>query len=103
MADILIRGWDVPKGCESCQLNADGRGCTITGTQYEGDTWVMMDFDEHAERLPDCPLVELQEHGDLVCRSSICKQPAPMGYGKAYVKTRFCPNCGAKMEVSEDA
>jgi len=33
---------------------------------------------------------------------SICKQPAPMGYGKAYVKTRFCPNCGAKMEVSED-
>ena len=34
---------------------------------------------------------------------SICKQPAPMGYGKAYVKTRHCPNCGARMEVSEDA
>ena len=34
---------------------------------------------------------------------NICKQPAPMGYGKAYVRTNYCPSCGAKMEVSEDA
>jgi len=33
---------------------------------------------------------------------NICKQPAPMGYGKAYVRTNYCPNCGAKMEVIDE-
>ena len=32
---------------------------------------------------------------------NICKQPAPMGYGKAYVRTNYCPNCGATMEVND--
>lgn len=74
MPDILIRGWDVPQGCDSCQLNKGGRGCPITGTQYEGDTWVMMDFDEHAERLPDCPLHELPDHGDLIDRDTAIEE-----------------------------
>lgn len=62
---IIIKGMEMPDGCDSCKLNANGRGCSITGTKYESDTMVLMDFDEYTQRLKDCPLVELPQHGDL--------------------------------------
>ena len=44
---------------------------------------------------------DAKQHG--LCRCSVCKD---CYIEKGYItqaKWRFCPNCGAKMEVSEDA
>lgn len=75
MADILIR-MEMPKGCKSCKLSSDSH-CNATGQWLFSTDLLRSGFNWKTCRLPDCPLVELPEHGDLIDRDAfnafICK------------------------------
>jgi len=69
MSDILIKGMEMPKSCESCKFCwrgvSTGTFCKINGKMIsEG----YASFDS---RDINCPLVELPEHGDLIDRSKL--------------------------------
>lgn len=60
MADLLIRGVEMPKGCYFDEppyrcLFCDGLKCVILKTVCPS-----------YERLPNCPLIELSTHGELI-------------------------------------
>lgn len=58
MADILIRGMEMPKSCGFCELrffDGDADCCPFVGDAC----W-------YGTRHVDCPLHELPEHGDLI-------------------------------------
>ena len=59
MADILIRGMEMPKTCGDCPLSALRMDCKLTGRDISHD-WMK-------RKIPDwCPLVPLPEgHGRL--------------------------------------
>ena len=58
MADILIKGMEMPTKCGDCRLFTPWH-CCLTGRFVS----VMDD-----NRQPDCSLVEVKPHGDLVDR-----------------------------------
>ena len=64
---ILIKGMDMPKSCGSCVYNYNSCNCGITKSDIDRDY-------EYAERLSDCPLVEIPKHGDLIDRAALYKQ-----------------------------
>ena len=50
----------MPKNCDNCPCNDDTYKCGATGTIFcEVD-----DFDEYEERLPDCPLIDMDKYED---------------------------------------
>lgn len=52
---VIIRGMDVPKGCNDCQLG-----------------WCPIRLEHGNGRVaPDCPISEVPPHGDLIDRSWI--------------------------------
>lgn len=60
---ILIKGMPMPKNCEECPFT-DSIWCGRTGQRIHS---TMLD------RLPDCPLIELPPHGDLIDRDALMK------------------------------
>ena len=57
MADILIRGMEMPTQCGNCPISTNTRRCTI----------LWREFGNPSKRLQDCPLAPLPEgHGRLV-------------------------------------
>ena len=63
MADILIRGMEMPKSCDECRLFNES-WCMALGVE----NW-RKSYNKPPEggRLPDCPLVPLPEgHGRLI-------------------------------------
>ena len=65
MADILIHGMEMPHDCDECKL------CAFIPVGDYAITRTCMPLRRVAEitiRRKDCPLVELQEHGDLVSK-----------------------------------
>lgn len=70
MPDILIRGLEMPTSCTKCPFEAFG-DC------YGGKVKRIMDIEdymERGERHPECPLVELPEHGDLIDRDALVEE-----------------------------
>lgn len=64
---VLVKNMKMPNACAECHLNHDKMLCSVTGTQWWSDRFILLDFDEYNERLPDCPLLELPEkHGRLI-------------------------------------
>lgn len=73
MADILIKGMEMPKSCDRCLY----RGfCSAHARQVQKIMESDADqvFDIFGEmRLKDCPLVEIPPHGDLIDRDALKK------------------------------
>ena len=60
---ILIKGMEMPTRCIACQMNYDSCACILTGSRfYKYNT----EFDPGEERLTDCPLAPVPEHGRLI-------------------------------------
>lgn len=59
---VLVKGMEMPNSCRECKLRDDMACCLPLDTPYE-DRWVGKNEDK---REPDCPLIEIPEHGDLV-------------------------------------
>ncbi len=82
MSDILIKGMEMPKNCEECQLLAWGGGyvCMASRTSMEA---LMI-----KARRKDCPLIEIPTpHGRLI-DADVLKQSAHLdGQLKTYIDT----------------
>lgn len=71
MSDILIKGMEMPKSCEQCNMfnlikDINVFRCGANNEYYEAD------FDYHNIRHPDCPIVEVPTpHGDLIDSADI--------------------------------
>lgn len=65
MADVLIRGMEMPKHCFNCstKIDPDNRRCNIDGHIFEETLSKLT-----CRRDEDCPLHELPQHGDLIDR-----------------------------------
>lgn len=57
---VLIRGIDMPSDCDSCFIPASF--CPL---------WINTDV---GSRHPDCPLIPVPPHGDLIGRDALMKQ-----------------------------
>ena len=66
MADILIRGMEMPTGCASCDF-----AIYHTDSAYHYCFWLKKVFIKPDAKLKDCPLIELPPHGDLIDRDAI--------------------------------
>ena len=75
MADVLIRGKEMPKNCWHCEFNKSTLDrhdfCSVNGKQYN---WGL------EERPSDCPLIEVPPHGDLVDINALKLSILDVGY-----------------------
>ena len=67
MADILIRGMEMPHNCFRCPLSY------MRGERLF--CWIAKDEVLRSKIAPDCPLHELPEHGDLISRKEALSMP----------------------------
>ena len=72
---ILIKGMEMPKNCMLCSFcveeadPANGEMCMVTGTLMPPCT---------RERLDNCPLIPVPDHGDLIERDVLIEAMARM-------------------------
>ena len=78
MADILIRGMDMPSSCCECrfiklafygdyQNREQGFMCLVNGKRVDNGNGYL----DRTSVDSDCPLIELQPHGDLIDRDEL--------------------------------
>ena len=82
MADLLIRGMEMPKTCFECPFfvvfyKKQMGICTAFGDGTNREK--MSDRKKETGRMSGCPLVELPPHGDLIDRDAL--------------KHKFCTHC----------
>ena len=65
---IYIKGMEMPKNCHDCEMSA--LVDVSDGLAYGCQALKEMIFNDR-ERLPDCPLIELPPHGDLIDRNEL--------------------------------
>lgn len=109
---VLIKGIKMPKCCVDCPCFYDFISCQALPV---GDCdFSISEFDEYKERLPNCPLEEVDEtkmstHGRWIKKyrgnysCSICGSwyTTTDDYGTITddeIWYNYCPNCGAKMD-----
>lgn len=98
---VQIDNMKMPKNCFDCDLSYDYFRCAITRTNYYEDE----QFNPSEERLPDCPLREVQpvRHGHwIIPRFGADAQCSECGFYFPDVydmesKDLYCRHCGAKM------
>lgn len=54
---VLIKGMEMPKSCDKCELMTANYGCAFVGA---------VGGESYRKRAWDCPLVEVPEHGRLI-------------------------------------
>lgn len=58
---VLIKGMKMPQNCDSCPMLYEYRFCALTDDHASSIEWKMEE-----KRMPNCPLIELPDHGDLI-------------------------------------
>lgn len=62
---VLIKGLEMPTACSKCDCgNGDYGFCQITR-----DSW--WHIDPSTERMDNCPIVPIPDHGDLIDRDAL--------------------------------
>ena len=84
MSGIYIPGMEMPSGCVDCPLNYDAT-CNLIPFGKPDET-------NGSERRPDCPLVPVPDHGDLIDRDALLdawdeKHTIPSAAAKVMEKT----------------
>ncbi len=69
MADVLIKGMEMPSNCSKCRFYDS---CTALA-EFEDYESILFneEIGEEGNRHHDCPLVELPPHGDLIAKSNV--------------------------------
>ena len=94
MADILIRGMEMPKNCSRCQFCFGANNICPWTREYATST----------KRHPDCPLIELPPHGRLIDADKLlAKENQHLEYlsDEWYVEVRTVDNATTIIEASE--
>ena len=63
---VLITGMKMPQNCDACPMLYEYRFCALTDDHASSIEWKTEE-----KRMPNCPLVELPDHGDLIDRSML--------------------------------
>lgn len=58
---VYIKNMEMPKSCDECPCFSEYDACDVTGSWKFAD-----EFDKGKERLPDCPIVPIPNHGRLI-------------------------------------
>ena len=62
----------MPKNCSECQLEYDQMRCSVVGFNWYEQDYIDIGFDPNFNKLPECPLIEIQnKHGDLIDRDAL--------------------------------
>lgn len=78
MADILIRGMQMPMNCMVCDFR--NRGFNLNGDLFCNCRLTKENVPDYYNiRMENCPLVELPEHGDLIDRDVLGEAPTYYG------------------------
>lgn len=64
---VLIKGMVMPQNCDACPMLFEYRFCALTDDHASSIGWEM-----EKKRMPNCPLIELPDHGDLIDRDALC-------------------------------
>ena len=70
MADILIKGMEMPRSCQECFWDL-GYDSIPNCPDIETSNLNVYLGDDRKGRHPDCPLVEIPDHGDLIDRDRL--------------------------------
>lgn len=70
MPDILIRGMEMPMSCAVCKIRSYNAFCPINSRIKFFYDPSNKGFDFCSGIHPDCPLLELPPHGDLIDRDA---------------------------------
>lgn len=65
---VLIKGMEMPKNCDACPMLFEYRFCSLTDDHASSIEWKTEE-----KRMPNCPLIELPDHGDLIDRDAFRK------------------------------
>lgn len=93
---VLIKGMEMPQNCDACPMLYEYRFCALTDDHASSIEWKIEE-----KRMPNCPLVEIPDHGDLIDRDALMTR-----LGMA-MDCEDCPNrtalyfCGLPREVME--
>ena len=70
---ILIKGVEMPKSCEECQVcDYEEGNCLLTGTNRISDG--RNTLPHNGERRDWCPLIEIPPHGRLIDADALIKE-----------------------------
>lgn len=58
---VIVKGMDMPMCCDECPMLYEYRFCALTDDHAKSIGWKTEE-----KRMPNCPLIELPDHGDLV-------------------------------------
>ncbi len=87
MADLLIKGMDMPKSCGDCPFLYDHDACYVSG-MWNDMRFMLLCFNGHTDeyklgefpfkekRVDWCPLVEVPTHGRLIDASVLYEKTA---------------------------
>lgn len=78
---VLIKGLKMPKCCDECPMLYEYRFCALTDDHASCIEWKTEE-----KRMPNCPLIELPDHGDLIDRDKVREKAhkLPNGYNHGY-------------------
>ena len=65
---VLIKGMKMPQNCDACPMLYEYRLCALTDDHASSIEWKTEE-----KRMPNCPLIELPDHGDLIDRDALPK------------------------------
>lgn len=63
---VLIKGMKMPPNCDACPMLYEYRFCALTDDHASSIEWKTEE-----KRMPNCPLIELPNHGDLIDRDAL--------------------------------
>lgn len=97
MSEVMIRGMKMPKACWECPLKVhlfQQLWCTPSNK--------VINRNDNTERELDCPLVEVQPHGDLVDRNYLISEYDRQHKGPAGGARRIMEDAPPIIEGSEE-
>lgn len=91
MADILIKGMEMPKSCGDCPFLYDHDACYVSG-MWNDMRFMLLCFNGHTDeyrlgefpfkekRVDWCPLVEVPTHGRLIDADKLLKKGVTLSW-----------------------
>lgn len=63
---VIVKGMEMPMCCDECPMFYEYRFCELTDDHASSIEWKTEE-----KRMPNCPLIELPDHGDLIDRNML--------------------------------
>ena len=98
---VYIKGMKMPSSCDECNANYDCYCCSLISGD-DGHFFRNGKFDTSLNRLPHCPLVEVQPHGRLIDADALMKKGIPLSFSVQKWVDEFDIVCARTIIESEE-